>query len=184
MSGQDVILDNPAFIHPTALILGKAHLKEGSSMWPYSVIRGDMHDVVIGKYSNVQDFVMIHIGMAKGTYVGDYCSITHHVTLHGCNIGNNCLIGINATIMEGCEIGDNSIVLGHTYLKEGTVIPENSIVSGIPGQVTKTRNCRIENIMNALGYYENGLGFAKGDQRSLTRIEVLTRIQENLMKMM
>ena len=78
---------------------------------------------------------MIHVGSSTGTVIGAHCTITHHCTIHGCTIGDNCLIGINATIMDGAVIGENCIVAGGSFIKERTVIPDNSIVMGIPGKV-------------------------------------------------
>lgn len=143
------------------------------------VIRAEMHEVTIGVKSNIQDFVMIHVGNAYGTTVGDYCSITHHCTLHGCKIGNNCLIGINSTIMDGCIIGDNCIIAGHTFLKEGTIIPDNSIVAGSPGKVIKTKNNYEQNIFNAMAYYENAIGYEEGDYRRLSNPAVLKKLKKS-----
>lgn len=158
--GPDVLLNNPAFIHPSALVYGKVRLEEGSSLWPYVVIRAEVHDVVVGERSNIQDFVMIHIGRHTGTRIGKNCSITHHCTLHGCHIGDNCLVGINSTIMDGCIIGNNCIIAGHTFLPQGTMIPDNSIVMGAPGKVVQTRNCSEQNLLNAIAYHKNALAFA------------------------
>lgn len=163
--GPEVILDNPAFIHDTALIYGKVQIGEGSSLWPYVVIRSEMYEVRIGRRTNIQDFVMVHVGAHTPTIIGDNCSITHHCTIHGAEIGDNCLIGINSTIMDGVKIGANSIVAGHSIITENTVIPENSIVAGVPAKVIRTRDSGIANIMNAHFYYENALAYGRGDHR-------------------
>ncbi|MCG8695892.1 MAG: gamma carbonic anhydrase family protein [Minwuiales bacterium] len=163
--GPAVTLNDPAFIHPTAQIYGKVTIGTGVSVWINAAIRSESQDITIGDYTNIQDFVMLHVGYGKGVHVGRHCSITHHVTLHGCTVGDNCLIGINTTIMDGCVIGDNCIVGAHTFLKEGTVIPDNSIVAGSPGAVRKTRNSFVENRMNAFFYYHNGLAYAEGNHR-------------------
>jgi hypothetical protein len=99
------------------------------------------------------------------TIVGDYCSITHRVVLHGCRIGDNCLIGIGATIMEGVVIGENSIVAGHSFVADGTLIPANSIVMGTPAKVVRTANNFIANRINAMLYHRNALCYAKGEHR-------------------
>ena len=169
------IFENTAFVHNTAQVYGDVKFGEGSSLWPYVVIRAEMHEVTIGVKSNIQDFVMIHVGNVYGTTVGDYCSITHHCTLHGCKIGNNCLIGINSTIMDGCIIGDNCIIAGHTFLKEGTVIPDNSIVAGAPGKIMKTKNNYEQNLFNAMAYYENAIAYAEGDYRRLSNSTALKK---------
>ncbi len=163
--GPGVVLDNPAFIHPTALVYGKVRLAEGSSLWPYSVIRAENYEIEIGAYANIQDHVMIHVGFSGGTTIGAYCSVTHHCTIHGARIGDNCLIGINATIMDDCVIGDNCIIAGGAFLKEKTVVPENSIVAGVPATVIRSRNSWVANRFNALVYHRNAESYARGDHR-------------------
>ncbi|HEX7649436.1 MAG TPA: gamma carbonic anhydrase family protein, partial [Noviherbaspirillum sp.] len=140
-----VVLRNPAFIHESAYLYGKVIVEEGASIWVNAVARAEHKEIVIGAHTNIQDFAMLHIGDATPTIIGSHCSITHHCTIHGCTIGDNCLIGINATIMDGCVIGENSIIGGHTFLKEGTVVPPNSIVMGVPGKVVRTQNNFVRN---------------------------------------
>ncbi len=92
---------------------------------------------------------MIHTDPGRPVVIGDYCSITHHATIHGSTIGNNVLIGINATIYGGSHIGDNSIVGQHAYVKDGTIVPPNSIVVGSPAKVIRMANNWVANRMNA-----------------------------------
>ncbi len=161
--GPGIDLSRAAFVHPTACLYGDVTLAEDVNIWCNVVIRAEQDRVVIGARSNLQDFVMVHIG--GPTIVGEDCSITHHVTLHGCRIGDACLIGIGATIMDGAEIGAGSIVAGGAFVKEGTVIPPNSIVMGAPAQVKRERNNAVANRMNAFFYAENAKGYARGDFR-------------------
>ena len=105
-----------AFVHPSALLYGEIQAGTGSSFWPYTVARSEIHSIAIGDYTNIQDFVMIHVGYETPTIIGSFCSITHHATVHGCTIGDNCLIGIGATIMDGAVIGENSIVGEHALV--------------------------------------------------------------------
>ena len=120
----------------------------------------------LGRFTNLQDHVMVHVGYDKPTIVGDYCSITHRVVLHGCTIGDNCLIGIGATVMEGAVIGDNSIVAGHAFVADNTIIPPNSIVMGMPAKVVRTRNSFVANKLNAMLYFRNARCYARGDHRA------------------
>jgi len=165
-SGPDISITNPAYIDETARMFGKVTIAEGASLWPYAVVRAENREVRIGRYTNIQDHAMIHIGYNTPTIIGDYCSITHHCTIHGCTIVNNCLVGINATIMDGCVIGDNCIIAGGSFLKEGTIVPDNSIVMGMPGKVVRTKNSFRENRGNAMSYYRNALGYANGEYRT------------------
>ena len=163
--GPEVILDEPAFIHPTALLYGKVRLSRGASVWPYAVFRAEMFEIVVGERTNVQDFVMVHVGFSSRTTIGNDCSITHHATLHGCEIGDECLIGIGATVMDGAVIGAGSIVAGHAIVTEGSIFPEHSIIAGAPAKLVKTRNNRAENRRNALFYHLNALNYVRGIDR-------------------
>jgi carbonic anhydrase/acetyltransferase-like protein (isoleucine patch superfamily) len=109
---------------------------------------------------------MVHVGYHKPTIVGDYCSITHRVVLHGCTIGDNCLIAIGATVMEGAVIGENSIVAGHSFVPDGMIVPPNSIVMGTPAKVVRTVNSFVANKVNAMLYWRNAVCYAKGDHRA------------------
>jgi carbonic anhydrase/acetyltransferase-like protein (isoleucine patch superfamily) len=154
------------WIHDTARLYGHIKIAENASVWPYVVMRSEMHHIEIGPRSNIQDFVMVHVGGATPTIVGADCSITHHVTLHGCTIGDRCLIGINATIMDGATIGANSIVAGHSIVSENSHFPENSIIAGAPAKLIKTRDSGQANAMNAAFYVRNAENYAKGIHRS------------------
>ena len=169
--GRDVDVSAAAFVHDSASLYGAVTAAEGVSIWPQVVMRAEMHEIRIGARTNIQDFVMIHIGGTTGTIIGEDCSITHHCTLHGCMIGDRVLIGIGSIIMDGCVIGENSIVAGGSFLKEGTVVPPNSIVMGAPGAVTKSRNNAVANALNAWMYFRNAQAFAKGDHRLWSRPE-------------
>lgn len=160
--GPDIVLDDPAYIHDTALIYGKVYIGPGASVWPNVVIRSEMFEIRIGARTNIQDFCMIHVGARTPTIVGEDCSITHHVTLHGCEIGDRVLVGINATLMDGVKVGSNSIVAGHSILTEGSEFPENSIIGGSPARLIKTRDSGDANLFNAIFYHENAKNYARG----------------------
>lgn len=163
--GPNVVLDNPAFIHDSALLYGKVYVGPGASIWPRVVTRAEMFEIRIGARTNIQDFVMIHVGFTTPTIVGEDCSITHHATLHGCEIGDRCLIGINATIMDGAKIGNNCIVAGHTIITENSEFPDNSIIAGVPGKVVATRDNGDANLMNARFYSTIAAKYAAGEDR-------------------
>ena len=163
--GPHVTLDEPAFIHDTAQLYGKIYLGPGSSIWPNVVMRAEMHEIHIGARSNLQDFVMVHVGYEHPTTIGEDCSITHHAILHGCKLGDRCLVGINALLMDGCKIGANSIVAGNTVVREGDEFPENSIIAGVPGKLIGARDNTRANLFNAKWYYRNAQNYALGIER-------------------
>ena len=163
--GPEVTLEDPAFVHDTAFLYGKVWMGEGCSVWPYVVTRAEVHEIRIGARTNIQDHVMIHVGYSTPTIVGEDCSITHRVVLHGCEIGDRCLIGIGATIMDGAKIGENSIVAGHSIVTEGAEFPANSIIAGSPAKLVKTRDNGAANLMNAKFYHQNALNYAQAKER-------------------
>ncbi len=181
--GPLVELDRPAFVHPSASIYGKVRIGEGASVWPHAVIRGEAFAIEIGPYSNIQDFCCLHVGGECGVRVGAYASITHHSTLHGAMVGDNCLIGINATLMDGVVIGDNSIVAGGAFVKEGTLVPPNSIAIGVPAKVVRARNNWVANRFNAALYHRNGEAYARGEHRAWDGPEFERWSQETLARL-
>ena len=163
--GAHVTLNDPSFIHETALLYGKVTVGKDSSIWPYVVTRAEVHEIVIGERTNIQDHAMIHVGYSTPTIVGDDCSVTHRAVLHGCEIGDRVLIGIGATVMDGAKIGSNSIVAGHSIVTEGVEFPKNSIIAGSPARLIKTVDSSVANLMNAKFYHQNAINYAKGVER-------------------
>ena len=162
--GPHVKLDPSAYVHESAYVYGDVTIGPDVSVWINVAIRAEMHGVRIGARSNIQDQVMIHVGYDTPTIVGDDCSITHQVTLHGCTIGDRCLIGINATIMDGAVIGENSVVAGHSIVRENSVFPPNSVIAGVPAKVVATRDNSRANINNAQFYHRIAGLYANGEE--------------------
>jgi len=155
-------IDPTAWTHETALRYGHVSIGAGSSVWPYTVMRAENAEIRIGKMTNIQDFTMIHVGATQPTIIGDYCSITHHCTIHGATIGDACLIGINATIMDGAVIGAGSIVAGGAFVTEGSEFPPNSIIMGAPAKLKKERDNTHANRLNAWMYHRNAQFYIEG----------------------
>ena len=160
--GADVRLDRPAYVDPTARIYGRVSAGEGSSLWPYSVIRAEGAAVRIGRCCNVQDGAVIHVGGGNGTTIGDYCSIAHRAVVHGAEIGDDCLIGIGAVVMDGAKLGPRCIIGAMALVPPGTEVPEGSVVTGVPGNVVATRDNFAATRRNALIYHRNALAYAEG----------------------
>jgi len=154
------------WIAPSAELYGRIEIGEGSSVWPQCVIRAECQHVRIGRNTNLQDFVMIHVGYGDPTVIGDFCSITHRAVVHGATVEDACLIGIGAVVMDGAVVGRGSIVAPGAVVTEGTVIPPGSIVAGVPGRVIKSRDCAQENRQNAWNYWWNARAYARGEHRA------------------
>lgn len=167
-----------AWIAPSAQLYGTITIGEGSSVWHNAVMRAECHEIRVGRVTNIQDFVMIHVAYEGGTVVGDFCSVAHHTTLHGCTIEDECLVGIGATIMDGVVIGRGSIVAGGAFVKERTIVPPNSIVAGVPAKVIRERDSARENRLNAWQYHRNAAHYRSGMHRAWDGDEYLAWLQE------
>jgi len=154
-----------AWIAPSAQLYGRVIVADRASIWHNAVIRAECHEVRIGRVTNIQDFVMIHSD-EQATVIGDFCSVTHHVTLHGCTVEDHSLIGINAVVMDGAVVGRGSIVAGGAFVREGTIIPPGSIVAGVPARVVRQRDCARENRLNAWRYQRNADHYRRGLHRA------------------
>ncbi len=155
-----------AWIAPSAQLYGRIAIGDGASIWHNAVLRAECQDIRIGRMTNVQDFVMVHVPYDCPTIVGAFCSITHHVTLHGCTIEDDCLIGINATVMEGAVVGRGSIVAGGAFVTARTIVPSASIVAGTPAKVIRTRDSSRVNRLNAWLYHRNADHYRRGLHRA------------------
>ena len=139
-------LDNtPKFASPfdgwvadNAYVIGDVYLGHKVSVWFGAVIRGDVGHIHIGDYSNVQENSVIHTDLGIEVTIGNYVTIGHMAMLHGCEIGDNSLIGIGAVVLNNAKIGKNCIIGAKALVTEGKVIPDNSLVMGAPAKVVKT----------------------------------------------
>ncbi len=160
------VIHPSVWVAPTAQLFGAVEIGAESSIWPNVVVRAEAHHVKVGRYTNLQDFVMIHIGYDHPTEIGDFCSITHHATVHGCRIEDDCLIGINAVVMDGAVIGRGSIVAGGAMVREGSVFAPGSIIAGVPAKQIAERDNSRANRRNAWQYHWNAQAYRRGDHRA------------------
>lgn len=121
-----------------ATIIGNVRMGNDCSVWYNAVIRGDVHEIVIGNKTNIQDGCMIHCTYERaGTYIGDYVTVGHHAILHACKVNNNALIGMGAIVLDEAEVGEGAIVAAGSVVKENTKIPPYTLWAGIPAKQVK-----------------------------------------------
>jgi carbonic anhydrase/acetyltransferase-like protein (isoleucine patch superfamily) len=126
------------YVDLSAQVIGDVELGDHASVWMNAVVRGDVHSIRIGAYSNIQDNCVVHVFKAlHPTVVSDHVTVGHSVTLHGCVIGSYCLIGMGATILNDAKIGDECIVAAGTLVPEGMQVPPRSLVMGLPAKVRR-----------------------------------------------
>lgn len=168
ISGISPQFDSSNFIAQSADLIGQVVLKENASVWFQCVIRADNDAIVIGKNTNIQDGSVLHVDEGKPINVGENVTVGHKVILHGCDIGDNTLIGMNAVVLNGAKIGKNCIIGANTLITENTVIPDGMLVLGSPGKVIKPIHEAGQKLLKkgASHYVENG----KKYMESLTKI--------------
>ena len=173
---REVVVHETAFVSDSAQLFGQIEIAAGASVWHNVVMRSECREIRIGRMTNVQDFVMVHVGYEDPTLVGDFCSITHHATIHGCVIEDHCLIGINAVVLEGAQIGRGSIVAGGAVVPEGKSFPPGSVIAGIPAKVIAERDNSRQNRLNAWQYHRNAQLTRRGEYRAWSGPEYETWI--------
>jgi carbonic anhydrase/acetyltransferase-like protein (isoleucine patch superfamily) len=155
------------YVDQSAQVLGDVTLGEHSSVWMNAVLRGDVHSIRVGANSNVQDCAVLH-GQRHlyAVTVGDWVTIGHNATVHGCTVGDAVLIGMGVVILNDCRIGEGSILAAGTVLPEHTVVPPRTLWAGVPGKQRRTLEDKdhaliLEYAKNYLDYVEIYLAEAR-----------------------
>ncbi|MCH9812735.1 MAG: gamma carbonic anhydrase family protein [Epsilonproteobacteria bacterium] len=141
-------IGDESWIAPSADVIGNVTIGHACSIWFGTVVRGDVHKIVIGNRVNIQDLSMVHVTHYKEadqsdgnpTIIGDDVTIGHRVMLHGCTIEDACLIGMSSTILDGAVIGKESIVGAGSLITKNKVFPPRSLIMGSPAKVVRELN--------------------------------------------
>jgi len=153
-----------AWVADSAQVIGNVKMAEDSSVWFGAVLRGDTETLTIGRNSNVQDLSVLHADIGCPLTIGENVTVGHQVMLHGCTIGDNSLIGIQAVVLNNARIGRNCIVGAGSVVTEGKEFPDNSLIIGAPAKVVRTLDdAAAEKLRHSAEHYvDNARRFAKG----------------------
>ncbi|MBU4540325.1 MAG: gamma carbonic anhydrase family protein [Firmicutes bacterium] len=154
------MLGKTIFIAKSADVVGKVKLGNFISVWFQVVLRGDVDSITIGDRTNIQDGSVVHVAAGYPTIIGEGVSIGHKAIIHGCEIGDNVLVGMGAIILNGAQIGENSIVGAGSLVTQGKVFPPNSLIMGSPAKVV--RELKPEEIQSIRDNAEEYLETMKG----------------------
>lgn len=133
-------LGKGVYLAQTAVVLGDVTLGDYSSVWYNAVLRGDIHRIVIGHHTNIQDNAVVHLADEFPCVIGDWVTVGHSAIVHACTVGNETLIGMGAVVLDGAEVGHQCLVGAGALITPGTKIPDGSLVLGSPGKVVRALN--------------------------------------------
>jgi carbonic anhydrase/acetyltransferase-like protein (isoleucine patch superfamily) len=160
-------LDKPIYIDPLSAVIGNVELGDHVSIWPHAVIRGDPYAIRIGSWTNIQDNCLVHAGPDYIIRIGEYCVVGHGAILHGCTIGDGCMVGMGSIIMNGVTVGKGCLIGAGTLLTEGKTFQTGSLILGSPGKVV--RELSLEEIAGireaAKSYWDLAMGHMKQYRR-------------------
>src|SRR5690606_37630496 len=137
INGITPVVDPSAYVHPTAVLIGDVIIGPGAYVGPLASLRGDFGRIILMEGSNVQDTCVVHGVAENDTVIQVDGHIGHGAVLHGCTIGRNAMVGMNAVVMDQAVIGECSIVAAMAFVKSGLVIPPRSLVVGSPARVVR-----------------------------------------------
>ena len=157
-------IGEPSFIAPNASLIGDIDIFEGVSIWFNVVIRADNDKVTLGENSNIQDGSVLHTDSGYPLNIEKNVTVGHKVMLHGCHVGENSLVGINAVVLNGARIGKNCLIGANCLIPENMVVPDGSMVLGSPGKVKRALNEQEIQMLSlsAAHYVQNGQRYESG----------------------
>lgn len=133
------VLGDGVFVAPGARVIGEVTVGDQSSIWYGTVVRGDVNHVRIGRQTNLQDGCVVHVTTARHpAVIGDQVTVGHGAVVHGCTVGDRCLLGMGAIVLDGAELGEGCLVAAGALVPPGKVFPARSLVVGSPARVKGT----------------------------------------------
>ena len=157
--GNDIPeIHDTVFVAESADVMGKVVLKKGASVWFNAVIRGDCDLIEVGERSNIQDGAVLHCDPGQPLVIGEDVTVGHNAMIHGLEVGDRTLVGINAVILDGAKVGRDCIIGANSLVKACAVIPDGSLVIGSPGKVVRENDEQTRQFLlgSAAHYVEKG----------------------------
>jgi carbonic anhydrase/acetyltransferase-like protein (isoleucine patch superfamily) len=153
-----------SWVANSADLMGRVRLLHHASVWFGAVLRGDNEWITVGEGSNVQDGCVLHTDKGAPLSIGSHCTIGHRAVLHGCEIGDQTLIGMGAIVLNHAKIGKNCLIGAGALIPEGKIIPDGSLVLGMPGNVVRNLDAEAQFDLKkaAEGYVRNWQRFSTG----------------------
>jgi carbonic anhydrase/acetyltransferase-like protein (isoleucine patch superfamily) len=159
------VIDETAYVHPDAVVIGRVTLGPESSVWPTTVLRGDHGTITVGARTSVQDGTIVHTTSEFPTIIGADCVVGHNTHLEGCVVEDGCLIGSGSITLNRAVIGAGSIVAAGALVPEGMHVPPRTLVAGVPAKVKRSDIDYVFTPIAVQHYIETGRQHRKGLRR-------------------
>lgn len=137
IEGINPVINKSCFIAENAVVVGDVTIDEGTNVWYGTVIRSDMDTTIIGKNTNIQENTTVHNDFNNSTIIGDNVTIGHNCVIHGCEIGNNVLIGMGSIVLNGAKIGENTIIGAGSLVTQNKEFPSGVLCMGSPAKIIR-----------------------------------------------
>lgn len=131
------VIDTETFVAEGARLVGRVVLEAGASVWYNCVLRADIADILVGENTNIQDNCVVHVESGRNTVLGRGVTVGHGAILHACTVGENCLVGMGAILLDGCAVPRDSVVAAGSLIPPGKTYPEGSLILGSPARVAR-----------------------------------------------
>jgi carbonic anhydrase/acetyltransferase-like protein (isoleucine patch superfamily) len=138
LGGFEPEIDETAFVHPDAVVIGRVRIGAEASVWPCAVLRGDHGTISVGARTSVQDGTVVHTTHEWPTVIGAECVVGHNAHLEGCVVEDHCLIGSGSVTLNRARVGAGAIVAASALVPEGFAVPPAALVAGVPAKIRKT----------------------------------------------
>ena len=158
-------IDDEAFVHPEAVVIGAVRLGPDTTVWPGAVLRGDYGEITVGARTSIQDGTVIHAGPGFPTVIGDGCVVGHLVHLEGCILKDECLVGSGAVVLHHAIVGTGATVGAGAVVPNRVDVPPGALAVGVPAVIKPDRS-NVDGIRLAAGeYVKNGRRYRAGLRR-------------------
>jgi carbonic anhydrase/acetyltransferase-like protein (isoleucine patch superfamily) len=158
-------IDELAYVHPDAVVIGRVRIGPEASVWPTAVLRGDHGTITVGARTSVQDGTVVHTTEQWPTEIGPDCVVGHNAHLEGCVVEQGCLIGSGSVVLNRARVGTGSIVAAAALVAEGFEVPPRSLVAGVPAKVKRSDIDPSGIGFGVEHYIESGRRYRKGLRR-------------------
>jgi carbonic anhydrase/acetyltransferase-like protein (isoleucine patch superfamily) len=135
--GKQPVLGQCVYIAKTAVVLGDVTIGDHSSVWYHAVLRGDINRIVIGHHTNIQDNAVLHLADDFACLVGNWVTVGHSAIVHACTVGDECLIGMGAVVLDGAVVGEQCLIGARALVTQRMQIPPGSLVMGSPAKIVR-----------------------------------------------